>query len=136
MSILKNVQRFAELQQEKRELKDQISDVDQELKDLERHILDHFAESGVQSMKTDQGTVYMRRDLYASLDGDRGDAMEALVSEGLEDFIKTDFNLNQISAYVRELDREQETIGAPALPPTLSQHFKVTEKFSLRAVKK
>lgn len=122
---------YVRLRTEADNLKTRLEVVEQHRKELEPAILEWFASSGVNRINVDGVTVYVRRELWASAkDGDKVQAAAALKASGMEDYVSPTFNVQQVSAYFRELDRE----GVEP-PPELAAAFKVTETFKLAARK-
>jgi hypothetical protein len=124
--------RFVELTTRKRELEEQVKDVSRQISEIEELLLEDFSSSGVSSVRTDGGTVSIRRELWASCkDGDYGRACAALEAAGLGEFVQPRFNSMTLSGYFRELDRNGDPI-----PAALEGAIDLTERFSLRLTKR
>lgn len=105
-------------------------DAAKELADeIERQLLDEFAQSGVDQMRVEEGTVYLHRMTFAhAAEGhDRTDVVEAMKQVGLEHMVSEGYNANTLSAYVRDLIKAEQP-----LPPALDEVVQTTDKFSLR----
>ena len=125
---LQKLQRFVKIEHERRELEGKLAVLKQEKDLLETELLEIFEGSGVQSTKVDGLTVYIHRQLWAlAKDGEKGKVCDALEGAGLQDFIQRTYNTQTLSAYVRELQRNGET-----LPPDVAGTLNIEEKYSLR----
>jgi hypothetical protein len=126
------VNRLVELTLKKRDLEAQAKEVSSEIAELEESLLDSFGEAGVSSIKTATGTVSLTRQLWATCkNGDYDHACEALRQAGMGEFVQPRFNSSTLSAYFRELDRENKPI-----PAVLEGAIDVAERFSLRVTKR
>lgn len=96
-----------------------------ELQRAEQAALDAFERAGIQSIKLDGRTTYLRRDLYAST---RKGAKEALIAalrhHELADLVGETVSGQSLSAYVREREREGDEV-----PPEIAEHITVAEVF-------
>lgn len=93
---------------------------------LEQELLKAFAAEGVQSIKTNEGLAYMRRDLWASLVG----SANSLADTPLDWLIKSHVNQQSLSSAVREYPRD-ELSDLPILPEEVKELIKVTEVFKI-----
>lgn len=130
--------RFVELTQRKRDLKNELSDINKDLDSLQVDLLKQFEESGMQSARIKGMTVYLNRQIWAgAIDGDQERTIRALKAAGLADYVAERFNTQSLSAWVREQialadDDDLEDLY-DALPPEFRDNVKITEKFELRA---
>lgn len=123
--------KFLELDTEKRELKEQLERATRERGAVEAELLEAFAEEGIDSIKKDGRTVYLHRQLWAKAkDGDRERAVAILRKCRLQEYIREDFNTQQVSAFAREHDKE-----GTSLPKHFDTGFDVSEVFSIRTRK-
>jgi hypothetical protein len=100
---------------------------DRKAKELE--VLDDFDE-GVNSIKVDDRTVYLRRDLWASGAGKDPDEFKAYIrSLGLNEYIKESVNSQSLSAWYREREEFDD------LPAGFTDNVKCSENFSIRTTK-
>lgn len=131
------VHEFVLLTREKRQLEAQLNSVKQSLEELEAELLDQMMDSGIQNMKTPFGTIYLHSQVWASYpkndDGEPQyqDANEALKEAGLGTFVNERFNSNTLSAWVRELPRDD--MENPILPEQLKGKLDVATKWGVRA---
>lgn len=107
-------------------------DMDAELREkkrerdaLEQQLLEAFRNEGIQSIRTNDGLAYLRRDLWASLTK----SPENLRGTSLEWLIKDSVNQQTLSATVRELPRDEEDL--PILPEEVKELIKVTEVYKV-----
>lgn len=117
----------------KQELKREINKLNKELSELEPELLESFAEEGVESIKVDGRLAFLHRQIWAKVVGgsaNRPLAVEALKRAGLNDFVSENFNSNQLSAYMRELERNEES-----LPKEFEGILEANEVFHIRTRK-
>jgi hypothetical protein len=122
------LKRFIALEERRRQLETEIDAVKAEAAELEGTLLPQFEQSGLEKVTIDGRTVYVDRKLWAKAkNGDKPAVCKALKRAHLGDFVEETFNTNSLSAYVRELDREEKQ-----LPPSLRDVLEVSEVFRLR----
>ena len=125
------VARFAELSQRNKALKAEIEANSAEMENIEPFILDYFIEAGMQRVTMRGQTVYLHRQLWAKAkDNNMERACAVLESLGLGQYVKTRFDHMQVSAYVREMTRDEQE-----LPEGFSEAFEIHEKISVRVTK-
>ena len=126
-----NLHNFIAATRKKRALEDEIKVIKAKIAKVEEKLLAEMADAGVQRVTADGATVYIQRQLWASKAAGVSDedAAAALIEAGLEDMVKLKFNSSTVSAYVRELDKNEQ-----ALPPELAAVLSIAEKFSVRMV--
>lgn len=129
--------RFIELTSRKRAIDAEKREIQKELDDLETEILDEFADEGIDRISVDGYTIGLRRDIWArpAKDPDTGEtlrdaAVNALRAAGLDDYVKEDFNVQSLSAYVRELVDNGDPI-----PDELRDALHVTEGYKVSVTK-
>lgn len=130
------VHRYVELVKRKREIEAELRAVKTELGEgdggpgrVEKAALDWMVENGMQSVRVDGMTLYVNRQLWAGpTDGDYHAACEALKSAGLGDLVQERFNVQTLSSWVRERDKD----GEP-LPAAFAGRIEVAEVFRLGA---
>ena len=137
---------WAELDARYAELKSQMQAVKAERDKRESQLLEMMAEDGINkitvSVEDENGghsrTVYPHRQIWAGHQGDKDALCDALKKAGLDEYVKPNFNSNQLSAYIREYDPnnvlEEEDIRK-RLPLEIQPYIKVTEKIQLRSRK-
>jgi len=138
------VNRFIELDEQRKAKEGEIDAIKEELAALEPQIMERFENAGMQSMKSKQGTtLYIRRELWAgAAEGSENVLLHTLKVIGLGDMVKEKVNTQTLSAYVREQEKEHfnGSVRKPdeiisILPAPLQAAVALTEKFSLRTRK-
>ena len=135
------LQRFVELEKQKKETENQLDSIKDELAALDADLQQEFIEAGIQSIRCNGRTVYIHRQFWAGMvDGDRPRAMAALRAAGLNDYVFETFNTQSLSAYVRERiksgEEEQDTDDVYILlPESFRGNINVTEKINIRSRK-
>lgn len=136
---INTIKAFAKLHKQKSDLEDQLKKVKGRIEDEEPRIIDYFQRHGVPSVKTENGTVHLRRELWAGrVNGvEPDDIYKALGDAGLEHTAPHNMNVQKMSAIVRETiehntrpddNREPERIFLDVYP-MLEGFVKVSEKF-------
>ena len=123
-------ERYGELYERKRELEATLKAISDELAGLEPVVQDKMLQDGITSAKLQSGMLlYQQRMLWArAKDGDRAATAAGLKRIGLADFVHEDFNVNSLSAYVRELDKTGES-----RPDGFDEIVQVDEEYRIRA---
>ena len=122
------LKRFVALEEQRRQLEAEVDTIKAEAAELEGRLLPQFEQSGTERIAIDGRTVYVERKLWAKAkDGDKPAVCKALKRARLGDYVEETFNTNSLSAYVRELDREERP-----LPPSLREVLEVSEVYKLR----
>jgi len=122
------LKRFVALEERRHQLEAEVDTIKAEAAELESRLLPQFEQSGTERIAIDGRTVYVERKLWAKAkDGDKTAVCKALKRAHLGDYVEETFNSNSLSAYVRELDREERP-----LPPSLREVLEVSEVFKLR----
>lgn len=138
------VNEFIELDAKRKALEGDVDKLKEQLAVLEPQIMQRFENAGMQSMKSKSGVVlYIRRELWAgAAEGAETLLLESLKSIGLGDMVKEKVNTQTLSAYVREVERDQfngaaqtPDVLAKALPPALQAAVAISERYSLRTRK-
>lgn len=120
---------YVRLRRREAELKAQMESIKKEADDLQHELLEQFGQDGVSSMTVDGMTVYLHRQLWAgAVEGVPKDTVvEVLKSVGLGHFVTESFNVQTLSSYVRDLEREEEE-----LPEELADVIAVREVYGIR----
>lgn len=134
---MERVRRFAELDQQKADLKSMIKELDVELTILDERIQNDMTQSGITQHRVEvprgsgkHRTVHLRRDLRASPTDIGALARYADTAE----FVKLAVNAQTLSAFVREIT-ELNKDGLPILPEQIKDAVKVSEIYSVRSRK-
>lgn len=125
------LKRFVALEERRRQLEAEVDTIKAETADLESRLLPQFEQAGYEKISIDGRTVYIERKLWAKAkNGDKSAVCKALKRCRLGDYVEETFNTNSLSAYVRELDREERPLS-----PSLAAVLEVSEVFKLRTRK-
>lgn len=120
---------YVRLRRREAELKAQMESIKDEADGLQHELMEQFGQDGVSSINVDGVTVYLHRQLWAgAADGVPKDTVvEVLKSVGLGHFVTESFNVQTLSSYVRDLEREEEP-----LPDELADVINVREVYGIR----
>jgi len=100
----------------KKELKAQLKQLEEEMRDLQEPCMNTLAAAGMENARIEledgsRMTLHLHSQLWARPIVDEGGSpnraavVEALREEGMDDFLKEDFNVQQLSGFARECDR-------------------------------
>jgi outer membrane biogenesis lipoprotein LolB len=122
---MEKVQQYAELEVRRSELKDELTAVESQLKDLEPLVLEWFQAEGVQRIKIGERTLYLNRQIWAGRCDGVSDAqvVAALEGAGLSEFCGMKVNMQSLSAWMREREKE----GQDPVPVELSAELRANE---------
>jgi hypothetical protein len=97
----------------------------------EKEVLEMLSEAGIPSLKIENKTVYIQRQLWCGAkDKDKTAACEFLKNNDLEMYVKEGFNVLSLSGFVREIEKSGDE-----LPENFEKFFKISEVFSIRSRK-
>ena len=123
LSVL--VAEYARKTEARRKLDSESKRLATEIAALDARLVEEFAKTGIQNVKTAAGqTVYLNREIFATLTGDLKKAKTALRRAGLGEFIKEGVSAQTLRAYVREMDE--------VLPKGLQPYIDVKEIYRVR----
>lgn len=94
------------LEKRKDSLAAELKQVDQDLKTLERVVVDEMVQAGFQEISVEGRKLKLVPDVYASPVEDRWAVVEALKEAGLDQFIPQNYNDSQLRAFVKEVAGE------------------------------
>ena len=126
----RTLKRFIRLDKELREIKAKMDRIKDQREEVMVTLLKQFEKAGMASTKADGMTVFIEETLWASAANDNETTCAALKAAGLGIYVKEAFNVQQLSAYVREQVREKKE-----LPEALGKEVKVTKVFKLKTRK-
>ena len=146
-NFMSQMSRYVALSLERRALEAKLKLVEADLGALDEPLRMQMAEHGVSNMRAGGLTVYINRQLWAggakvevtqpdgtvAVVNDRQITCDALIAAGQGQFVEPSFNVNTVSAWVRELPQDDN--GAPILPPELVGKISVAERYQLRTRK-
>jgi len=121
--VNEDLRRLLALRQDKERHEDVLKGINAEIEIMTSRILDRWTDDGVDSVKMDGKTIYVRRSIYAKV-LDREHVAEAMREAGLDSMLTP--NTNTLSAWLRE----REDNGEP-IPPALDGIVGTYERFSL-----
>ncbi len=121
---------YTEKVREKRALDKRLKDLNAEIDEMQRALLDQFAaEDGLDRFTVNGMNLAPQRQLWASTADKQYDAAcDALTKTGFGDLVQRRFNAQTLSAVVREMD----DAGTP-IPPEWEGVITITEKFVIGA---
>lgn len=131
-----------DLNNEKARLKERLKAIEARLTAIEPECLNLLIELGDEdhpgNMRIAGSTVYLHPTLYARpKDGDRERTAQALVAAGLGYMVKPDFNINTLSAWVREVKAKGEAASTEELVmlAAIEDTLEITEAWDVRTRK-
>ena len=144
VSLLPLAQEFGLLNEKKRELKKQLEDVEERMKEIDSQICERMIFENpnlkVRIGEDSKGrpkfkTVYVTSTLWAGYADNKEALVEAMKESGMGDMVSESFNTQTLSAYVRGLDPDNsmtlEELKA-ALPEKVQPHIKLTTKSNIK----
>lgn len=120
MDTIEAARRVVALDNRKAELESELDEVKAERARLQEQLIDQMAEKGLQSLNADGRTVYIRREIWASAQ----DVSELSEFPATAAFVKPSVNGQTLSAYVRELPRDDE--DNPIVPEEIKDAVRVS----------
>jgi hypothetical protein len=130
------LQEVVRLEDQKTALEAQLKEVAAALASVKAEVLTEFEQRGMNSAKVNGHTVYLWHTVRAKCEGDRAQAA-ALLELYAPGLVRKDFNLNTVSAWVREQgdkDANADELAA-ALPVALAGAFTLDDVFDVRVTK-
>lgn len=124
-----NVTQYAELANCRDELKAALAKVENEMTDLVSSVLEWFQSTGTERITRSGRTLYLRRELWAgrAKGVDDAQAVAALEGRGMHEFCAMKVNMQGLSAWMRERDKE----GLPPVPYELQNELVANEVFKV-----
>jgi hypothetical protein len=121
--------------------KRELEEIDAELKRLQPLVSSYFAQHTLPRLTIDGMTLYIRRDLWArpKSKGQTPEVCRVMRATGYEHFVHDTFNVNSLSAHIRDLERQNldridsgEIADVTALlPPALAAVLNVGSTYTL-----
>ena len=96
---------YVDLTAQKKELENQLKTLKEQIDAVEGEVLEYLQDNGMQSVKVDGYTVFLRRDIRASF-LETEEAFEAISAQGFDDALKTTIPPARASSIVRELIKD------------------------------
>lgn len=121
------INKYVALTMEKRKIQARERVINQELATLEDLVKDIMGQNGWSSVSTEDGVVFIRREVFARLrkdeEGSYESAYQALREAGLEYMVKDTVNTQTLTAYVREQEDCEEPLPQTAEPWILKEEL-------------
>ncbi len=125
---MQKLKEYVGLDSLRRELEDRLDEVKKKMEPLNEELVENFIQAGVQSTKFMDKTVYIHTQLWASVKEESKQIAAAVFkNNGLGDLVKEAVNAQTLSAYFRELQKEEKE-G----PIEIQEITKVTMESKLR----
>ena len=104
-----------ELLETKRKLQAEQRRVQDKINEVQPMALQEMADAGIQNMNINGKTIYLQRTVRPKIaEGwTRQEVVQSLKDHGLGDFLKEDFNMNSLGAYLRELTQDSDNVQLP-----------------------
>ena len=104
------MKRYAKLEKAKAALSAAMDRVEAKLEPLREAVTDELIDAGIEKMTVDGRTIFIKHDIWAKLLKTRADAIKALKEAELDEYVAENFNMNSLSAYVREKIKNGEPL--------------------------
>lgn len=127
---MEKIKRIIEIKKQLDELDAQSKKLKAEYEALEPEVIQYLEQEGLDKVTMDGRTVFVRRQLWASVNKENPFALDILREQGLGDFIEEKVNSQRISSYVREFEKNGQEI-----PAWCREALTLTEKFNVSIVK-
>lgn len=124
-----------------KELDEKVTKLKEQKDMLEKELLERFVKEGYQKLTALGKTIFVHRQLWAKAAISSENLILALKANGFDIFVQEKYNVQQLSAHIRELAKEQQEIQNKTLSPEelrellpkpLQAEMDITEKISLR----
>jgi len=129
---------FAGLVTLKRELEDQLNEVEARIKALEPQLLAYLGEAGYEAVRVAGYTLSPHRDpwVYPQLGQSRQAVCNVLKACGLAHFVSEQYSTKSLTKYVRDLEVEHSVLGDEVLeflPEGLARVIQVRPTYRIQA---
>ena len=102
-------QEYIDLHKEKEELDARLKKIKKRIDNYQKVLIDNLLQNNMQKVTVGDKTAYVRSQIWAKI-SDKQKAIDALVSEGYQDYVKPAYNSHQVSKLLRELDEREEEL--------------------------
>lgn len=116
---------------EKREA--ELKDLKSSTESLKTEMLKHMEKTGTSKISMRKRTLYLHRQMWASVATNPEKALAALKNAHLDYLVKEGYNLSSVSAYFRELPQDDQE--NPIIPEALKSDWTAKPKFDVRVLK-
>jgi len=121
---------FAELEEEKAQLKNRLNEIDRREEVLADVLKDGMIDAGIKSINIAGRTIFIRTDIWAKILTSKEELVGALKESDLGEYVSIGVNHQSMSAYVRNQLESEEPF-----PDPLKKHLGHSEVHSLRSKK-
>lgn len=118
--------------------KDKKTDAEREVEEAKERmeffqglIMDELVENGVDKVSVDGRLIFPKRQLFASAMSLTDEFRQALADNGATDLVQESINGQRLSAFVREMMRDNGIEEVSGLPDWVKNNVKVSEKVTL-----
>ena len=122
------MKQFAKLDSRRAALEAELKEVKERIKEVEPQVLDEMTQNEVSNIRIDGRTIYVQSQIWGRKKAPNETIVKALRDAGLEDFVSEGFNMQSISAFIREKVKNGES-----LPPQFNGVLEANEVFSVRS---
>lgn len=118
MTSIIHIERYARLENQRAELKDELAAVEAKLDELRQGVLDYMQNHSLDKITSAGRTLYLRREIWAGRPEDvTPEALTRALSDmGLDDFHADAPKMQALSAWLRELDKSGEKMPEGLTP--------------------
>jgi len=120
---------FAQLENDKNKLEAKLKDIKQRTAEIMPVIMEHMLTDEIDHITMNGRTIFIQKSIFARYEN-RYDAIQALKKAGWTDYVNENFNANQLSARLRELDKEGQD-----LPPEFDGVIEKNEIYKVKSRK-
>lgn len=118
--------------------KDKKTDAEREVEEAKERmeffqnlIMEELVENGVDKVSVDGRLIFPKRQLFASAMSLTDEFRQALADNGATDLVQESINGQRLSAFVREMMRDNGIEEVSGLPDWVKNNVKVSEKVTL-----
>lgn len=125
------VSNYVEMKRKKEEIEQDLKDLNELIRNEERELISQFEAAETTSIKTNNATIAMARQVWSSPKAGMQEQMIEAIRARQPELVKETVNAQSLSSFVRELTDG----GENPLPPDLADLIEVKEVFQLRVRK-
>lgn len=124
------LQKFIALEKRKIELNTELKKIAEDQARIGEGIMEDFITVGIDNIKMNGRTVYIKKDIYAQIKGGKSAAIDVLKKAGMNDLVTEGYNTSTVNAFVRECIK-----GDEALPEEFGNVITAGERTKIASVK-
>ena len=121
-------QRYIDLYEKKDKLENELKSVKSQIDAYQKNLIENLVTNNMSKITVGNKTAYVRSQIWAKVN-DKQKAIDALISEGYQDYVKPTYNSHQLSALLREFEKREE-----ALPPAFVGVIEPSVKTTLNVI--